>query len=213
MELNLVSDTAVSDEEESSVLEYARSHGICVNYETEPLHFANFKKPSTEVVDKGFQDPTDASVTDTINVLTRERLMVNRDTALLLKATHSLHESPVADVSTADRRKWILGLKQELPLLNSDYELDQLNFGSAALPKIKDLRIPLETVMEQNDEGLEWPQKYFAFPVQCDAQVNAEKLAISREVLVHLQHAIRDEYIPEDSEIIKAECLRYEPVR
>jgi hypothetical protein len=212
MELNLVSDAAVPDEEELSVLEYARSHGICVNYETEPLPVTEINKPSTEVFERDFQNATDASITNAINVLIRERLTINRDAALFLKATHSLHEPPATDVSTMDRREWILGLKQELPLLKSDYELDQLNFGNAAMPSFRDLRIPLEIVIEQNDEGLEWPEKYFALPAQCDAQVKAEKLAISREVLVHLQHAIRDEYVPENSESIKAECLRYELV-
>lgn len=212
MELNLGFDAVAADEEEPSILEYARSHGICVDYETEPLRVAELGKPSEDHFDRNFWDPSDTSITNALSGLTRERLTVNRDVALFLKEAHSLQDLPATDASSADGRTWVLSLKQELPLLKSDTELDQLNFGSTALPRFKDLKISSEIVNEQNDEGLEWPVKYFAFPAQCDARAKAEKLAVSREVLVYLQHAVRDEYVAEDAERIKAEELSYEPV-
>src|SRR5206468_1087980 len=104
-----------------------------------------------------------------------------------------------------EKRVWIVSLKQEVPLLKTDSELDLLSFGSAALPNLKNLKIPFETTDEERDEGLEWPSEYHAYPAQCDEKANTEKITISKEVLVYLQDAVRDTYLPEDSEMIKAE--------
>jgi hypothetical protein len=197
---------------EEDIVEYARLHGICVDYTTEQLCIGDLKAPSNEDFERDLQNPSDASVTDAISGLTKERLSVNKDAALFLREVHSLQEAPVLGPLATDRRKWMLSLKQELPVLKSDYKLDLLNFGSAALPDLKNLQIPSEIVNEQNDEGLEWPANYFAYPAQCDAKAKAEKLAVSREVLIHLQDAIRDAFVPEDCERTKAESLKYKPV-
>ncbi|KAF1936475.1 hypothetical protein EJ02DRAFT_413939 [Clathrospora elynae] len=195
------------EEEEPSVLEYARSHGACVDYTTERLRISDVNLPSNDTFDRDIWDPSDASITNAISGLTKERLEVNMDAALLLKAIHSFQEAPAKDYLAAEKRKWMLSLKQELPVIRSDYQLDLLNFGSAAMPDFKNLRIPNEITNEENDEGFEWPSKYSAYPAQCDEQAKAEKLAVSRDVLVHLQTSIRDTYTPDDSESIKAETL------
>ncbi|KAF1839428.1 hypothetical protein BDW02DRAFT_539597 [Decorospora gaudefroyi] len=197
-----------SQEEEPSVVEYARAQGICVNYTVEQLLVGDIDAIASDAFDRDLLDPSDAAITNATSELTKERLAVNRDTALFLKAVHSLQEVPEADKTTKNRREWMLSLKQELPLLKTDHELDLLNFGNPAMSDLKNLHIPSETVVEENDEGLEWPAKYLAYPAQLDAQIKAEKLAVSREVLVQLQNAIRDAYTPQDSEIIKAETLR-----
>jgi hypothetical protein len=200
------------DSPEENVLEYARQQGICIDYTTEQLRVGDLNAPSDDDFYRDLWDPSDASVTNAISGLTKERLVVNRDAALFLRDAHSLQETPATDPLATDRRKWMVSLKQELPVLKSDYELDLLNFGNAAMPDFENLQIPSEIINEQNDEGFEWPTKYFAYPAQYDAQVKAEKLAVSRDVLVHLQNAIRDTYIPGDAERIISEDMRYKPV-
>jgi hypothetical protein len=195
------------------IVAYARLQGITTDYTTEQLRVFDLNTPSDDELHRDLWDPSDTSITNAINALTKERLTVNRDAALFLKAAHSLQEAPTTDPLASDRRKWMLSLKQELPVLKSDYELDLLNFGNASPPNFKNLQIPSEILNEQNDEGFEWPTKYFTYPAQCDAQAKAEKIAVSREVLVHLQDAIRDAYIPEDSERLKAESMSYRQVR
>jgi hypothetical protein len=195
-----------------NVLEYARQQGICIDYTTEQLRVRDLNVPSDDDFYRDLWDPSDASVINAISGLTKERLAVNRDAALFLRYAHSLQEAPVTDPLATDRREWMVNLKQELPVLKSDYELDLLNFGNAVMPDFKNLQIPSEIINEQNDEGFEWPTKYFAYPAQYDAQVKAEKLAVSRDVLVHLQDAIRDTYIPGDAERIISEDMRYKPV-
>jgi hypothetical protein len=212
MELELDLDP-VLQEREPSILEWARAQGVCINYNTEPLINVEPQAPSNEDYDRHLHDPSDATITTAVSTLIKERLTVNKHAALLLKSAHSLKEVPVTDMSTTDSRMRIRGLKQELPVLQTDHELDLLDFGNTAVPDFKNLQIPSEATVEQNDEGFGWPTKYFAYPAQCDAQVKAEKLAVSREVLVHLQEAIRDAYVPEDGERVEAESMIRKQVR
>jgi hypothetical protein len=193
------------DLQEPSMLTWARAQGICVNYKTELLHAGKLHAPPSDDYDQHLQDPSDTTIANAVSALIKERLTVNTDAALLLKATHSLQEATVTDAPTIDSWKRIRDLKHELPVLRSDHDLDLLNFGNIAVPDFRDLQIPSDTVVQDNDEGFEWPTKYSIFPAQCDAQVKAEKLAISREVLVYLQDTIRDAYVPEDGIGVEAE--------
>lgn len=200
------------EEEEPSVIEYARSHGICVDYTTDQLRVDNVLVPPDDGFYQDLRDPPDADITNAVRELTKERLAVNKDAVLLLKAVHSFREPLATDVPAIDGRRRILALKQELPVLPSDYELDMLKFGSAAMPNFKHLRIPSEVTNEESDEGFEWPAKYLAYPAQSDEKVKAEKIAVSREALVYLQGAIRDDYTAADLDLTKAESLIYKSV-
>jgi len=137
--------------------------------------------------------------------ITKERLTVNRDAVLLLKTIYTYQEEPSSSRFQTDDRNCTLNLKHELPVLQSDHDVDLLNFGSVVPPDLRNLKIPSELVNEQNDESFEWPAIYLTYLVQCDAQVKTEKLAVSRITLLHLQEAIRDAYVPEGSEVLEAE--------
>jgi hypothetical protein len=198
-------------DEELSPLEYARRHGLCKSYDSERSPFDDLNAPPDDTFYQDPWDPSHASITNELDRLTKERLAVTKDTALLLKAVHELREAPSDPVPLNGRRR-ILGLKQELPVLRTDHELDMLTFGSATIPDIRNLEFPSEVVDDEKDEGLEWPAKYFTYPGRCSDQIKAEKLAVSRDVLLHLQDTIRDAYTTEDSEKIIAENLQYTPV-
>ncbi|CAG5163354.1 uncharacterized protein ALTATR162_LOCUS6417 [Alternaria atra] len=206
MELKFDPDP-ISQEQDPSILEWARAQRACVDYETELLYTGNFLVPSNDDFDRYLHDPSNATIISAVSALIKERLAVDKNAALLLKAVHSLREVPTTDPSATSSQMWIRGLKQELPVLQSDHQLDLLSFGNLAVPDFKTLQIPSEVTVEQNDEGFGWPTKYFSYPAQCDAQVKAEKLAVTREVLAYLQEAIRDAYIPEDGEKIEAEGM------
>lgn len=199
------------EEDELSPLEYARHHGLCKAYESEKLDLANVHSLADDTFDQDLWGLSDESVTNALRGLTKERLAVNKDAVLLLKAIHELRDGP-QNLLTADGRKGKLGLKLELPLLRTDDELDLLSFGNATVPDLRNLNIPSEILRDEKDEGFEWPAKYFAYPTQCDELVKGEKLAVSREVLVHLQDALRDPYNPEDYEMIMVQSYGYKPV-
>jgi hypothetical protein len=199
-------------EDEPSPLEYARVQGLCVDYTTEPNPFLDSDIPPIAAFDEDICSLSTSSITDATFALLKERLAVSREAALLLKTVHTLQEAPVIDHLQTGRRKWLLDLKQELPVLQSDHDVDLLSFGSVAPPDFKNTKIPSELVIEQNDEGFEWPTTYLAYPARCNAHVKAEKLAVSRNVLLYLQETIRYEYMPEDDEMSTAASAIYKPV-
>ncbi|KAF1966169.1 hypothetical protein BU23DRAFT_544899 [Bimuria novae-zelandiae CBS 107.79] len=180
-------------EHEPTVLEYARYHKICSDYTQEPLQINRVVPLTDDAFDLDLQDPKNASpLTNPADELMKERLAVTQEAAMLLKTVHDLHEAPADLLLIRDGRKRIRALKQEIPILQTDNELDMLNFGSTVEPSFSDLRIPLEPVNEEQDEGLEWPSKYSVLPEQCFMQAHNEKLGITKDVLVFLQNAIRD---------------------
>ncbi|EUC50713.1 hypothetical protein COCMIDRAFT_31917 [Bipolaris oryzae ATCC 44560] len=194
----------LSSQDELRPLEYARAQGLCIDYTTEPLPLRDLSVLSATALDESLCSLSDFLTTDAASTLTKERLAVNRDAVLLLKTIYADKEEPSASCFQTDNRKCILDLKHELPVLQSDHDVDSINFGSVAPLDFRNLKIPSELVNEQNDEGLEWPAIYLTYLTQCDAQAKTEKLVVSRSTLLHLQEAIRDAYVPEDSEALKA---------
>ncbi|KAJ6191864.1 hypothetical protein J3E72DRAFT_413390 [Bipolaris maydis] len=198
-----------SSQDELCPLEYARAQGLCIDYTTEPLPFPKLDVLSTTALDESLFSLSESSTTDIASTLTKERLTVKRDAVLLLKTIYAYQEEPSVSRFQTDNRKCILDLKPELPVLQSDHDIDMMNFGSVVPPDFRNLNIPSELVNEQNEDGFEWPTVYHTYPAQCDAQAKTEKLAVSRSTLLHLQEAIRDAYVPEDSEVLKAEDKIY----
>jgi hypothetical protein len=201
-----------SNEEERGALDYARHHGLCEQYDSGPIYDGSIPVPSNDTIDLDLWDPSNEFIANAVDMLTRERLAVSREAVLLLRAVHELQQKAVDEPLATDRYHWMSNLKQELPILRTDNELDLLHFGSAVMPDLKDSNIPLEIVDQEKDEGLEWPAKYLTYPAQFDKQIKAEKLAVSRDVLLHLCDAIADAYTSEDYERIQQENLQYKPV-
>lgn len=200
------------DDEGRSALDYARYHGLCTPYNREQIDDGNLPAPSGDDFDRDLLDPSDMSIANTVDTITRERLAVNKDAILLLKAVHELQQEPTDDGLMPDRYQRMRSLRLELPVLRTDNELDLLNFGSSAVPDFNDLRIPFETIDQENGEGFEWPIKYLAYPIQWDKKIKAEKFTVSKDVLLHLRDAITDAYTNDDYEKIKEESLQYKPV-
>ncbi|KAH9881973.1 hypothetical protein J1614_001144 [Plenodomus biglobosus] len=189
-----------------SALVYARYYGLCVDYASDDSNFRDFIAPSDDELDRDIWHLSKPISADKITELTKERLAVNRDAALLLKAVHLLQAAPAAGPSTIDRRKWMLSLRQEVPVLSTDHELDVLRFGKVTTPDLGNLRIPSEVTDQEKDEGFEWPSRYFAYPAQCEEQVRGEKLGVTKEALQFLQDTICGNERSEDSEeLIAAE--------
>lgn len=203
----------VEDEEEPSVLEYAREQGICIDYTSElPRLIVNFLSLKS-AIDHDPRDLFDNDLTNAVaaatKIVTKQRLTVTKDVALLLKSILTPWEPPKDDTLISDERQRILNMKQELPVLQTDAELDQLDFGTRVEPNLRDLRtrLPSEDLDNENDEGFEWPAKYFAYPARCDAMIKDEKFAVTKDVLTVLQRAVRDEFMPEYHEQIISEGL------
>jgi hypothetical protein len=196
------------DEEQPSPLDYARHHGLCKPYYEESIYCDNMPVITSDIIDRDLWDLSNESITNSVNALIKERLTVSRDSMLLLKSMHNSQDAPLNDLVTEDRHRWMLGLKQELPILRTDTELDLLSFGDASMPDLRHVNIPSEIIHKDSDEGFEWPAKYLAYSAQCDAQIKAEKLVVSRDILMRLQDAIHDSFTSQDLAEIEKESMR-----
>lgn len=207
MELDLGFDAEPS---EPTILEYARFHGLCRNYlsETPSLHLT--AAPPYEILEHGLCDPLDASdLTIRVTELIKERLNINIGEASLLRSIVSFKIADELYEDDEDRSHRISSLKQEVPVLITDHELDVLKFGSTETPNLADLRFPLEPLGPETDEGLEWPERYVACATQCDGSLKTEKLQISKADIFCLNNAIRDSYIVENTSADDTEQVLY----
>lgn len=218
MELNLpFSDPApvVEEVEEPSVLEYARTQGICVDYTTDLPQIDDIRSALGHTIDWDLEDPFDDDFTNAVagaDELTKERLALSKESAIFLRSALVLQKLPddcVFDVGVESSQQWIRDMKQELPVLQTDAELDMLSFGTRFVPDFKVLRtrIPSEELDEENDEGFGWPAKYFSYPGWYEAMLRDEKLAVTREGMVFLQDAVVDRFVPEDGARVMEEAL------
>jgi hypothetical protein len=191
-------------EEEPTVLEYARLHGLCRDYSLEQPSIDSIPAPSDDDVEACLKDLTDTCLPNSIDSLTKERLTLSKDGALLLKEVLLVQEPLNLDAALEETWKRGSRLKLELPLLRTDNEIDVQEFGNTDVPSFTSLRIPLESVNEEDDEGLQWPSKYSEYPEIYGKQVRSEKLTVSKEGFLFLQDTARDKWNPAVSdEILK----------
>jgi hypothetical protein len=193
-------------EPELPVLEYARLHGLCTNYTLEQPCYGDIPIPSVDVLEKDVDFPVQGSVQEFLH----ERLTVKKDEALLLKEVLSTRdESCMDDGEPYSSWKRTSALKLELPLLRTDNELDLLGFGSTKIPNVADAHIPIESIEEENDEGLQWPFQYLDFPGRIFKGIEKEKIQVSKEAFVMLQKAVTDQWTKADSRRIESERVAY----
>lgn len=200
------------DDDELTALEFARYYGLCKPYDEELFPICDLPAPYVDDFDQNLGMPSVTAINDAVSTLTKERLAVNKEAALLLKDFYGLQENPPIEPQPTGQWKQTRSLKQEVPILRTDNDLDLLNFGRVVAIDFKDLKIPCEVVDEANDEGFQWPAKYLTYRTQVNAQIKAEKLVISKDVLLYLQDTLRDSQTPGAFEKLRAESLNYKPV-
>ncbi|KAF2799016.1 hypothetical protein K505DRAFT_391227 [Melanomma pulvis-pyrius CBS 109.77] len=198
------------EEREPTVLEYARFHGLCTDHSLAPPCLDAILVPTSDNLETDLQYTTDCSNTNSVSELTKERLTLNKEAAFLLKTVHLMQQQVPKDVELpSDHWRRAARLKQEVPILRSDPELDLMKFGNTDIPSLTNSKIPFEVINVENDEGFEWPVKYYVYPAQTHEQAKSEKLKIPRKHIVFLQEAVKDHHTPEDSERIKEYSLDY----
>ncbi|KAF2838676.1 hypothetical protein M501DRAFT_934491 [Patellaria atrata CBS 101060] len=170
-------------EYEPTVLEFTRFHGLSKNFQEATLSKwslqLDFENDDEQLEQLLFPSLTDSKV--------KERLVINKSPAELLKTILTLSDCPSStDVSDIPRK--YAQLKVELPVLNTEPEMDMLKFGCTAVSDLKDFGFPLEDIDEENDEGLQWPSKSRRYTTSWDSRARAEKLKVSRHGLMFLQN-------------------------
>lgn len=205
-------DTAIH-QNEPTILEYARFYGLCKDYRLYDLLIDRPKAPSDQDLQSDLDDPVDsAQAYLTSDFTTKERISISKDSAIFLKSICTIPDLITEEMFRSGSRRLMVRLKQEVPILRSDNEYDLRNFGNITVPDLRTLRIPLDIAGDRRCEGLEWPTKLLALPVEYDKQSKTEKMETSREALLFLQNALKDSFTIEDYEAIKANALGYKRV-
>ena len=180
---------------DASAIEVARYYGLATDYRaTNPLE--DFGPPD------GFQaqleDPSDVfSINDSIRP-PEERLHIGPEAVAFLSSVTKPPPRAKAQFEKCPRVPQVRDLKQELPILSSDPELDLLDFRRPVAPDLKNEFLPFESVDEENDEGFTWPSKYLGLVDQIWKSIESEKLDIGVNALACLQNAVKSPTIGDD---------------
>lgn len=203
----------MSQEAELDILEYARFHGLARNYlGINPL--ANLG----QVEDCLGPDEDLAEVPPTNKfggIPPAEKLAFSKDALLLLGSvtkTELREESLSSHEFLFDTHR-VRSMKQEVPEIGTDHELDMMDFGRPFMPDLENHYMPMILVDEEADEGLTWPSKYRTLPTEFTKGSESEALAVSSDVLVFLRDTLqlsKEEKVPEFPD---DEVLTYKKVR
>jgi hypothetical protein len=211
---------SLPDEDELSILDYARHHGLCKDYTSEsPLDYIQQKicMSSTEKILDDLQEPDNLfKVPEMVDF--KERFEVDKDTtAILIQALSHTEQPQICDMADDDdlclARKNGALLKLELPLLRTDPELDMLRFCKRSEPDLQNLVLLFESVDTEKDEGFDWPTSMLALPQMVMTQLACEKLQLPRNTLGYLLKLQNGDYTSRDERETVEEQLSKAKVR
>jgi hypothetical protein len=203
----LVLEDGSCEEPELTVQEYARLCGLCTDYLTEnPIDlFASIARPETATQD--LEDLEGAKLVDvSVEELIKERLEVCAEARELLYLVVKEEENPFPYVlPEPEIRVRSTDLKLELPLLETDNELDVLHFGHRPVPDFKNMNMPMEHTDRERDEGMEWPTRYLKLPQRYERQYASEKLEFPRDGAEFLMDVVKDPWDSKDMVAVTSE--------
>ena len=192
----------MSEENEPTILEYARYYGIALDHlELNPL----LESSVPGNISAQLEDPPDVfRIDESSGRLPLERLSVTTEAAALLSSIKGLGQQRSRfdeDVALDVRR--FQKIKQEVPILLTDHELDLRSFAPQIVPDLENEHLPLEKLDDEADEGVGWPSTYYELPDRFFNKAKGERLDPSKDGLLYLQDVLRPS--PEDGEEIGLE--------
>ncbi|KAF2734976.1 hypothetical protein EJ04DRAFT_601906 [Polyplosphaeria fusca] len=199
-------------EEEPSVVEYLRFHGLTSDYLQEPFPLRDCNPPTNSMFEADLNELADCLYSCQVLPSTKERLTVCKEAAFLLKSVDDFQQELGSVWSTVKGWKRRQEIGMELPILQTDHELDVLHFGTLTQPDFRDLKVPLESLDTEKGEGLEWPTAYHVFSMTLDQQAKSEKIAVGVDSLHFLQNAIKNTSPPPEWESTILHSLEYRKV-
>ena len=181
----------MSQDVEPTIIEYARFHGLVRDHrESPPLERLDL----SEDLGLSLDDPPELFHIDLNKVqLPQERWAVDAGAASLLSSIVESAQDPppYSDQELGIDRHRVRRMKQELPLLRSDHELDVSRFRAPIVPDLENEFLPLETVDVEEDEGVEWPSSYYALPDEFTNKAKSEKIEVSQDGFLYLQQTLK----------------------
>jgi len=205
-----------SHEEDLTPLEYARVHGLSLDYLADSASFPHILKLQQEIHNCLTDDSHLHQFNFGTNFSTEERLEVSRDAASLLASLNQDETLEWIDslvLPMLDVRE-IKKMRLELPLLSTDHESDCRAFArrEGFEVKLEDVKLPMETVNDENNEGLMWPSRFLNLGAEIVEHLKHEKLEVSRDTLVYLQNILKNSWTEEDEKTVWDNKLKYKRV-
>lgn len=212
-----MSQGSQSDEEEVelSALEYARANALSRDYLKEELGLADLSQLQSNL-DSSLIDASELQQFDLGSPpKLEERLMVSKDAAFLLQSV--IREDSQAELDNITSSLFSTkqpSRKLELPLLRSDHEADCRLFASreGIDIKLEDVRLPLEMVDDEKNEGFVYPQRFWDIGPGILQKLKSEKLGASKQTLVYLTQCMRPIWTEDDATEFWDSEMRYKRV-
>lgn len=203
----------MSQEAGVDILDYARFHGLARNYlEINPL-------ASLDQVEDCLGPDEDLAEVPPINefggIPPAEKLGFSKDALFLLASVTktALGEETQSSHEFVFDTHRLRSMKQEVPEIRTDHELDMMDFGRPFMPDLENHYMPMILVDEEADEGPTWPLKYRNLPTEFTKRSESESLAVSRDALVFLRDTLQLSKEKKLPEFPDDEVLTYRKVR
>lgn len=190
-------------DDEIPPLEYARSNHLARDHLADPRVFSELAKLQTAVQD----DLTDDSELHQFDfgseLKVEDRVAISKEGAKLLSSIAQEETAEAIDalvLPMLQTRSIVTRAKLEIPLLKTDHEADCKLFAIRSDFEIKlcDIKLPLEMVNEENNEGLVWPSRFSSLGAEFLDKLKNEKISVSKDDLLHLQNALKHPWTEED---------------
>ena len=210
------SQSSDDGEEDLGPLQYARMNGLSCDYLAEPLPFEHIKKIQTDV----YISLSNASHLLQFNfgpeLSTDERPTISKDAALLLASVAKEETVEWVDgqvlsmLGSADTKR----IRLEEPLLKTDHERDCREFARREEfeVELKDIKLPLDIVNEENGEGLSLPSKFWNLGDEIMENLKKEKIEVTRDTLEYLQNTLKIIWTEQDEKEVRKRELKYKRV-
>ena len=174
----------MSQDDEPSVLEYARFYGLTVNYlATCPIQQCIRDLDRIESDDEPMLLEAEGSPAQIQN----ERILIPKNALALLSNVTTAQGQVLHDGLPLPKIHRSRDMKVELPLLRTDPEVDMQDHPHRVMPELAKELIPLEKVEDGKDESLQWSGCSHSLPAKVNAKLASELLTISKNTILYLQ--------------------------
>ncbi|OBU00441.1 hypothetical protein VE01_01450 [Pseudogymnoascus verrucosus] len=200
------------EDEEEPIVEYARFHGLSIDPLRDPPPLSHIES-LFQTYEKDISDGFHLSQINYRPILpTDERLTIDKGAEILLAGANGVFldqgtmDKITAAASVRPRRQ---KLKLELPLLRTDPDADLAAFRQRQNPCISDESFIYEPLDIEKDEGIKWPSRFANLPNSLTKDCRMEKITVTRDTMVYLQTALKDNWSKEDTKDLLASQSSY----
>lgn len=174
-----------------SLLDFARHHGLTVPYTSEnfilPLSWSDTSDDDAFLSELNLSS---SSLARSKYDLLHERLAVSSQAVLLLAKACLPPEALDNAAYGEEAKRTCAQMKQELPLLRSDNDLDLRHFGQRVEPDMRTINLRAIVVDDEADEGLRWPSRLQSLPAEIDTQMTTERLRVGGQAAQFLHDTL-----------------------